>query len=444
MNPRSSNKRGLVLVTGGSGYVAGYCIAELLNNGWNVRTTVRSVAKARALRAGIGALASNASEIQVVEADLLSDTGWSKAAVGAQCALHVASPVPVTDPKNDDELVRPARDGTLRVLKAARDAGVKRVVMTSSISAIIYGRGARRSPSQRRIGPTRRTGARHPLMIGRRPSPSARRGRGWRRKAGDWSSSPSTPAWSSARCSESDFSASIEVVKKLLDGSIPALPRFGFNVVDVRDIARLHVLAMTTPQAAGERFIGSGDFYWMSDVARILREGLGDKAKKVPSIPVPDFVARMAALFDPIEQHAAYCRALIGQDAPSFPRRTSPRLSPSPPRSPMLARSGPRSACSPPNASPAPSPAASKRRQRSTSPAPSRAGGCFTGREALRARRPDAGLWLRNDLRVDLGHFRPETLTEGVQIAQVRRPNLQLLRQRHHPSHSDPVQSDLR
>ena len=146
MNPRSSNKRGLVLVTGGSGYVAGYCIAELLNSGWSVRTTVRSVEKAKAVRASIGAIASNASEIQVVEADLLSDAGWSKAAVGAHYALHVASPVPVTDPKNDDELIRPARDGTLRVLKAARDAGVKRVVMTSSISAIIYGRGAREKP----------------------------------------------------------------------------------------------------------------------------------------------------------------------------------------------------------------------------------------------------------------------------------------------------------
>ncbi len=88
----------------------------------------------------------------------------------------------------------------------------------------------------------------------------------------------------------SDFSASIEAIKKLMDGSIPALPRFGFNVVDVRDIARLHVLAMTTAEAAGQRFIGSGDFYWMSDVAKMLKQGLGDKAKKVPSIPVPDFV----------------------------------------------------------------------------------------------------------------------------------------------------------
>ena len=91
-----------------------------------------------------------------------------------------------------------------------------------------------------------------------------------------------------------------------MDGSIPALPRFGFNVVDVRDVARLHVLAMTTPAAAGQRFIGSGDFYWMSDVAKMLKQGLGDKAKKVPSIPVPDFVARMAALFDPVVRGRLY------------------------------------------------------------------------------------------------------------------------------------------
>jgi dihydroflavonol-4-reductase len=125
---KSSSKRGLVLVTGGSGYVAGYCIAELLNDGWCVRTTVRSVAKTKAVRASLGDIGSKAAEIGFVEADLNSDAGWSKATVGAQYVLHVASPVPVTDPKDDDELVRPARDGTLRVLKAARDAGVMRVV----------------------------------------------------------------------------------------------------------------------------------------------------------------------------------------------------------------------------------------------------------------------------------------------------------------------------
>lgn len=145
MTPRSSSERGLVLVTGGSGYVAGYCIAELLNDGWSVRTTIRSVANAKAVRASIGAIASNAAEFEIVEADLNSDAGWSEAAVGARYALHVASPVPVTDPKNDDELVRPARDGTLRVLKAARDAGVKRVAGWPLIAlpARSYGRPGR-------------------------------------------------------------------------------------------------------------------------------------------------------------------------------------------------------------------------------------------------------------------------------------------------------------
>jgi dihydroflavonol-4-reductase len=144
--PKSSSKRGLALVTGGSGYIAGYCIAQLLKDGWSVRSTVRSSAKTKAVRESIGDIGSKAAEIEFVEADLNSDAGWSQAAIGAQYILHVASPVPVTEPKNDDELVRPARDGTLRVLKAARDGGAKRVVMTSSISAIIYGRGIREKP----------------------------------------------------------------------------------------------------------------------------------------------------------------------------------------------------------------------------------------------------------------------------------------------------------
>ena len=306
MTPRSSSERGLVLVTGGSGYVAGYCIAELLNNGWSVRTTIRSVANAKAVRASIGAIASNAAEFEIVEADLNSDAGWSEAAVGTRYALHVASPVPVTDPKNDDELVRPARDGTLRVLKAARDAGVKRVVMTSSISAIIYGRGAR----ERRFTEedwTDETNRRDTSPYDRAKTIAERAAWAWlAAEGGGLELVAVNPGLVLGPASGADFSASIEVVKRLLDGSIPVLPRLGFNVVDVRDIARLHALAMTTPEAAGERFIGSGDFYWMADVARILRDGLGDTAKKVPSIPVPDFAVRMVGLFDPIVRGRLY------------------------------------------------------------------------------------------------------------------------------------------
>ena len=278
-------------MTGGSGYVARYCIAQLLNDGWSVRTTLRSVGKTEAVRAGIGNIAAKAPEIEFVEADLVSDAAWSGAAVGARYVLHVASPVLVTDPKNDDELVRPARDGTLRVLKAARDGGVKRVVMTSSISAIIYGRGAREKPFTEEDW-TDETNRRDTSPYDRAKTIAERAAWAWlAAEGGGLELVAVNPGLVLGPVLGSDFSASIEAVKKLLDGSIPALPRFGFNVVDVRDIARLHVLAMTTPEAAGQRFIGSGDFYWMSDVAKILKQGLGDKAKKVPSIPVPDFVA---------------------------------------------------------------------------------------------------------------------------------------------------------
>jgi nucleoside-diphosphate-sugar epimerase len=144
--PKVTTPRGLVVVTGGSGYIAGYCIAQLLNEGWRARTTVRNLGAAGEVRATIGRIAANAGAIEVMAADLNSDVGWADAVTGADYVLHVASPVPTVDPKSDDELVRPARDGTLRVLKAARDAGVKRVVMTSSTSAIMFGRGVREKP----------------------------------------------------------------------------------------------------------------------------------------------------------------------------------------------------------------------------------------------------------------------------------------------------------
>jgi dihydroflavonol-4-reductase len=212
----------------------------------------------------------------------------------------------VTDPKNDDELIRPARDGTLRVLKAARDARAKRVVMTSSISAVIYGRGGREKPFTEEDW-TDETNRGDTSPYDRAKTMAERAAWAWlAAEGGGLELVTVNPSLVLGPVLGSDFSASIEAIKKLLDGSIPVLPRFGFNVVDVRDIARLHFLAMTTPAAAGQRFIGSGDFYWMSDVAKMIKQGLGEKAKKVPSIPVPDFVARIAALFDPIVRGRLY------------------------------------------------------------------------------------------------------------------------------------------
>ena len=298
--------RGLVAVSGGSGYIAGYCVAQLLSDGWRVRTTVRNLGRAEEVRATIGKIAPNAGAIEFVGADLNSDGGWADAIAGADYVLHVASPVPAVDSKSDDELVRPARDGTLRVLKAARDAGVKRVVMTSSTSAIIFGRGVREKPFTEADW-TDESNRDDTSAYGRSKTIAERAAWAWHKaEGGALELVTVNPALVLGPVLGTDFSASIGAIKMLLNGSIPALPRFGFNLVDVRDIAALQLLAMTTPSAAGQRFIGSCDFYWMADIAKILKQGLGDKARKVPSFPVPDFLVRVIAIFDPVARGRLY------------------------------------------------------------------------------------------------------------------------------------------
>jgi dihydroflavonol-4-reductase len=298
--------RGLVLVTGGSGYIAGYCIAQLLTDGWRVRTTLRSLARAEEVRATIGKIAADAAKIEFVSADLNSDAGWADAVAVADYVLHVASPFPLVEPKNDDELVRPARDGALRVLKASRDAGVKRVVMTSSVAAIAYGRGGREEPFTEADW-TDETNRNDTSAYVRSKTIAERAAWAWRKaEGGALELVTVNPALVLGPVLGSDVSTSPEVIKKFMDGTLPALPRIGFNVVDVRDVAKLHVLAMTSPSAADERFIASAEFYWMQDVAKILKQGLGDKARKIPSISIPDLLVRAFALFDPVTRTQLY------------------------------------------------------------------------------------------------------------------------------------------
>jgi dihydroflavonol-4-reductase len=255
--------RGLVLVTGGSGYIAGYCIAQLLSEGWRVRTTVRNLARAEDARATIGKIVANAAAIEFVAADLNSDAGWASAVVGADYVLHVASPLPAVNPKSDDELVRPARDGALRVLKASRDAGVKRVVMTSSVAAIAYGRGQRAEPFSEADW-TDETNRNDSSAYERSKTIAERAAWAWHEaEGGALELVTVNPALVLGPVLGSDFSSSLEVIKKLLDGSVPAVPGLGFPVVDVRDLAQLHLLAMTVPAAASQRFIGASDFLWM-------------------------------------------------------------------------------------------------------------------------------------------------------------------------------------
>ena len=289
-----------VLVTGGSGYIAGFCIAQLLNEGVQVRTIVRSLTREAEVRASIGKLATALDRLEVLTADLNADAGWADACIGCTAVLHVASPLPSNNPKDDEELIKPARDGALRVLAAARDAGVKRVVMTSSTAAVTYGFGSRTKPYTEADWSD--PGDRSDSSAYERSKMIAERA------AWDWHTREGGALELVTICPGAvigpvlgkDFSASLDIVKKLIDGSLPGLPRFGWPLVDVRDIADLHIRAMRAPSAAGQRFIGAGPFYWMADIARVLRERVPAVARKVPTRRLPSWLVRMSSIFDPV------------------------------------------------------------------------------------------------------------------------------------------------
>ena len=292
-----------VLVSGGSGYIAGFLIRQLVAEGWTVHTTVRSLAREDAVRQ---LLAVDNSRLKFFAADLNADAGWAEAMAGCGHVAHLASPLPGGVPKDANELIVPARDGALRVLHAAKAAGVKRFVMTSSVAAIAYGRGR---------GVHHFTEADWTVL--EKPGITAyiqsktiaeRAARDWVAQEGAGiefcTINPSVvlgPVWSR------DYSASVIIVKKLLDGSMAACPDIGFGVVDVRDVAELHVHALRAPNMAGERFIASGRFMKLREIADVLRAELGPQAKKVPTRNVPDWLVRVAARFNPV------ARAVVGE-----------------------------------------------------------------------------------------------------------------------------------
>jgi dihydroflavonol-4-reductase len=285
--------KGLVLVTGASGYIAGFAIKALLADGWSVRGTVRDPARGARLRETL-----DAPEMELFGADLLADAGWAEAVAGVDHVLHMASPIPQRAPKDDNELIVPARDGALRVLRAARDAGVRRVVMTSSVAAICYGRDV----NPPRFTESDWTNPDHPDSYAyvRSKTIAERAARDFMAAEGGRTEFCTiNPGAVLGPLLGRDFSPSLEVIRKLLGGELPGCPRLGFPLVDVRDVADLHLRAMTAPAMHGERFIAAGPFLWMREVAEILKFRLGAQAKKVPIRSLPDWLIRVSALFDP-------------------------------------------------------------------------------------------------------------------------------------------------
>jgi dihydroflavonol-4-reductase len=285
-----------VLVTGGSGFVGIHVVLQLLAAGHAVRTTVRRPdrqADVQAmLREGGAATPENLS---FFTANLTADEGWREAVAGCDYVLHVASPLSTTVPRDENEMIIPARDGTLRVLRAARDTGVRRVVVTSSMGAISYGHPPRQEPFDETDW-TNLDGADLQPYI--RSKTLAERA-AWdfvAREGEGLELSVINPAGIFGPVLGPDFSGSIEIVRSLLDGAMPAVPRVYFGVVDVRDVADLHLRAMMAPEAKGERFIAvSGETMSILDIASVLRRELGPAARRVPHLQAPNWLVRLAA-----------------------------------------------------------------------------------------------------------------------------------------------------
>jgi dihydroflavonol-4-reductase len=229
----------------------------------------------------------------------MDDAGWAEAVAGCGHVAHVASPFPAGAVKHEDDLIVPAREGALRALRFAQGAGVKRFVMTSSAAAIAYGHPR----DKHDFTEADWTNVDHPDVYPyvKSKAIAERAARDWvAAHGGDMEYCSVNPAAVLGPVLSSDFAASIELVKRSLEGSLPGFPSVGFGIVDVRDVADLHVRALTAPGMANERFIASGPFYLMADVGRILRERLGQEGRKVPKRSLPDFLVRFSALFDPV------------------------------------------------------------------------------------------------------------------------------------------------
>jgi len=241
--------------------------------------------------------AEGGDRLTFAAADLERDAGWPEAVAGCDFVLHVASPFPAVEPKDAEDLVRPAREGALRVLRAARSAGVRRVVLTSSVVAVAYGH-----PDSRTYDERDWTNVDAPDVTPYPKSKTLAERAAWDyvAKEGGLELATVNPSLVMGPALGPDTSTSTQLIQRLLDGALPALPKIAFGVVDVRDVADLHLRAMTDPRAKGERFIATaGDFITLREIALTLKARLGEKARRVPTRELPDWVVRLFALVDP-------------------------------------------------------------------------------------------------------------------------------------------------
>lgn len=289
-----------VLLTGATGFIGLHCAVRLLEEGYRVRGTIRSRAKEKELRETIRRHVGTDDRLEVVVADLTADDGWREAADGCTYAHHVASPLPRTPPRDENEIIIPAREGTLRVLGACSTAGVERVVMTSSMAAILYGNDRSQTFDESHWSnvDSRRIGAYE-------KSKTLAEQAAWRfvETLQDKNESAMelvviNPGIVFGPILSSDWGTSGEAIKKLMQRDFPACPPIGWAPVDARDVADAHLAAMTTPEAAGERFVCAVEHVRLRDVALLLDRHFSDRGYKIPTGRLPAWVMRLMALFD--------------------------------------------------------------------------------------------------------------------------------------------------
>ncbi|MEO6634266.1 MAG: NAD-dependent epimerase/dehydratase family protein [Devosia sp.] len=287
----------LILVTGASGFVGKWCVVRLLEKGYRVRGTIRTAAKAEQVKATITTTcgAEAASRLELVTADILDDSGWPEAMAGATAIMHVATVISGDEPRDQDVVIRPAVEGTERVLRFAHQAGVMRVILTSSIATVGYGHG---QTSGRRVydetyftklDKMRWTWA---YCVGKTKAEQA----AWDyARANGMQLTTIHPGAIIGPALDTDASISVGMVSGLLDNATPALPSNGFSIIDVRDVADMHVAALEKPEAIGQRYLATAEYMPFPRVARVVQELYPDR--KIVNRSAPDWIIRLVAMF---------------------------------------------------------------------------------------------------------------------------------------------------
>jgi len=289
-----------VLVTGGSGFVGAHCILQLLNNGYQVRTTLRSPnRKNEVIEMLNNGRVESVENLSFIEADLSKDANWDEAVKNCEYVLHVASPISLTIPKDENEMILPAVEGTLRVLRASKNAGVKRVVITSSFAAVGYSH----KDADTLITEKEWTDPNDKSLSAYLKSKTLAEKAAWdfiKEEGGELELSVINPVGIFGPTLGPDLSGGHEILKQLLDGSMKAIPKISFGIVDVRDVADLHLRAMTNAAARGQRFLAlAGGILSLHDIALMLKDKMGDEAKNVTTKVLSNWLVRIAALFNP-------------------------------------------------------------------------------------------------------------------------------------------------